>query len=251
VLVGAFNFRDLGGHTTGDGRRTRPGRVFRSNSLQDLTATDVRVLMSQLRLRTVIDLRGPDEIATAGIGPLEREAVRYENLPLLDERVETPGQVADLGERYRTYLHSFGAKNLVQALTVMADEAAHPLVFHCSAGKDRTGVLAAMVLSCLAVPRDEVVADYCAMQTERGRLAEFLRRRPGYTDLADHDPILDSRPETMREFLRVLDVDYGGARRWALAEGMAEGDLRRLEAALLETATPVKKEDETNGDGGH
>src|SRR5207302_890441 len=139
-------------------------------------------------------------------------ALQYENLPLLDERVESAGQVADLGERYRTYLHSYGAKSLVQALTIIADEDAHPLVFHCSAGKDRTGVLAAMVLSCLGVPADEVVADYCAMQEERGRLADFLRRRPGYADLADHDPLLDSRPETMREFLRVLDEEYGGLR---------------------------------------
>lgn len=233
MLVGAFNFRDLGGHRTAAGRRTRPGRVFRSNSLQDLTAGDVRVLIDDLGLRTVIDLRGPDEIASAGIGPLQAEPVRYENLPLLDERVETAGQVADLGQRYRTYLDSFGAKNMVEALAVIADDAAHPLVFHCSAGKDRTGVLAAMVLGCVGVPADDIVADYCAMQDERGRLAAFLRRRPGYADLADHDPILDSRPETMRSFLAVLNDEYGGPRGWARAAGLAERDLGRLEAALL------------------
>jgi protein-tyrosine phosphatase len=250
VLVGAFNFRDLGGHATADGRRIRSGRVFRSNSLQELTADDVKVVLEKLELRTVIDLRGPEEIAGAGIGPLEGQGLRYENLPLLDERVATAGDVADLGQRYRTYLHSYGVKSLVQALTVIADGDAHPLVFHCSAGKDRTGVLAAMVLGCLGVPADEVVADYCAMQEERRRLADFLRRRPGYADLADHDPILDSRPETMREFLRVLDEEYGGPGRWALASGLAESDLEGLQAALLEPDTS-NEGGRHHGDGRH
>jgi len=234
VLIGAFNFRDLGGHATVDGRQTRFNRIFRSNSLQELTPEDVRVLMDTLKLRTVIDLRGPDEIASAGIGPLEGESVRYETLPLLDERVETPGKVVDLGERYRTYLQSFGAKSLVQALTVMADESAHPVVFHCSAGKDRTGVLAAVLLDCLGVAAEEIVGDYCAMQQERASLADFLRRRPGYSELDDDDPILDSSPELMRAFLRVLDEEYGGPLRWALASGLDEASLDRLQAALLQ-----------------
>jgi protein tyrosine/serine phosphatase len=240
VLAGAMNFRDLGGYHTADGRRTRSGRVFRSNSLQELTPSDLEVLRDELRLATVMDLRSPKEIANDGLGPLEGECVRYVNLPMLHEETDSgaPGRIsAGLVPRYLSYLE-FARHNVVRALETIADERSVPLVFHCSAGKDRTGVLAALVLGCVGVEPETVVSDYAAKQHERDRIVAFLRRRPTYTDAVDemHPDSLESEPATMREFLRLLDERHGGARGWALHAGADEATLRRLEENLLEPA---------------
>lgn len=242
VLIGAMNFRDLGGYHTEDGRRTRFGRVFRSNSLQELTESDLRIVRDELRLTTVMDLRSPKEIARDGLGPLEGDCVRYVNFPMLHEEEDSgqPGNIASgLVPRYLSYLE-FARDNVVQALATIADETSVPLVFHCSAGKDRTGVLAALVLGCVGVEPETIVSDYAAKQHERDRIVEFLRRRPTYTDAVDtmHPASLESEPATMREFLRLLDEQYGGARGWVLHAGGHEALLDRLESNLLEPAQP-------------
>jgi protein tyrosine/serine phosphatase len=149
-----------------------------------------------------------------------------------------PGNIeTGLVPRYLSYLE-FARDNVVRALETIADEKSVPLVFHCSAGKDRTGVLAALVLGCLGVEPETVVSDYAAKQHERDRIVEFLRRRPTYTNTVDdmHPASLDSEPATMREFLRLLDERYGGARGWARHAGADEATLARLEENLLEPA---------------
>jgi protein-tyrosine phosphatase len=240
VLAGALNFRDLGGYHTSDGRRTRFGRVFRSNSLQELTAEDIEVLRGRLGLRTVLDLRSPKEIERDGVGPLEACGVNHINLPMLHEDQDSgqPGRIeSGLVLRYFSYLeHARG--NVVQAIETIAGQDAQPIVFHCSAGKDRTGVLAALLLGCLGVEPETTVSDYAAMHPERARIVEFLRRRPTYTDMVDEmDPAaLDSEPATMREFLQLLEDRHGGPRRWILDAGLDETVLRELEATLLEPA---------------
>jgi protein-tyrosine phosphatase len=238
LLAGAMNFRDLGGYHTTDGRRTRSGLVYRSNSLQELTAEDIDILRQHLRVATVLDLRSPKEIERDGTGPFVEEALHYVNVPFLHETADTgqPGRIAEgLVKRYLSYLQ-FASDNVVRALETIADEKVLPLVFHCSAGKDRTGVLAALLLGCLGVDRETVVADYAAKQHARDDIVEFLRRRPSYVDTVDDmDPSsLLSEPATMREFLRTLDERHGSARGWALDAGLPEEVLARLEALLLE-----------------
>jgi protein-tyrosine phosphatase len=235
ALAGAINFRDLGGYHTGDGGRTRFGRVFRSNSLQELTEDDLQVLRARLGLVTVLDLRSTREISRDGRGPLEHQPVRYVNLPMRQEKRDyQPGRIETrLVDRYFSYLH-FARENVVKALETIVE--AQPVVFHCSAGKDRTGVLAALVLGCVGVESETVVSDYAANQHEREAIIDFLRRRPSYAERLKELPpsALDAEPRTMREFLHLLEERYGGARGWALAAGVGEATLRRLEATLVE-----------------
>lgn len=235
ALAGAINFRDLGGYYTADGRQTRYGRVFRSNSLQELTEADLTILRKRLSLATVLDLRSPQEIAHDGRGPLGCEPLRYVNLPMLQEKRDyQPGRIEDgLIDRYFSYLH-LARDNVAKALETVAEF--QPVVFHCSAGKDRTGVLAALVLGCVGVESETVVADYAAKQNAREEMIAFLRRRPSYSGRLHRLPpgALDSEPETMRQFLHLLEEHYGGARGWARSAGVAERTLHRLEETLLE-----------------
>ena len=232
MLAAAFNLRDLGGIGTADGRRVRAGRVFRSNGLFDLTGEECAALQARCRLRTVIDLRGPAEAAGEPAGPLEASGVRTVRLPLLDEERQQPGVLTDFMARYQGYLTHAGG-SIIAALEILADEAAGPVLFHCTAGKDRTGVLAAVLLGCVGVADGAIVADYGATRGDP-RLVEFLRRRPGRAGLAADAPVLDTDPAVMAAFLAFLSAEYGGAAGWALSAGLDPAFLARLETTLLE-----------------
>lgn len=240
-LAGAVSFRDMGGHQTSDGRRTRYGRVFRSNSLQELTPSDVKVIRQELKLMTVLDLRSAQEIRHDGVGPLERESLRYVNLPMLQEKRNYQPAIIETGlvDRYFSYLH-LAQESIVKALETIAD--AQPIVFHCAAGKDRTGVVAALLLGCLGVKSDAVISDYAVASQTREEIIEFLGRRPSYIERLNQLPpsALDSDPGTMRQFLRRLHEDYGGPRNWALIAGVSETTLLRLESTLLEPPAPQR-----------
>jgi hypothetical protein len=232
VLAAAFNFRDLGGIGTADGRQVRAGRVFRSNGLFDLTGEECAALQARCGLRTVIDLRGPVEADGEPAALLEACGVRTVRLPLLDEERQQPGVITDFLARYQGYLAHAGG-SIVAGLRIIADETAGPVLFHCTAGKDRTGVLAAVLLGCLGVPDKAIVADYSATRGD-ARLVEFLRRRPGRADLAGDAPVLDTDPAVMAAFLAFLGSEYGGAAGWALSAGLAPAVLARLADTLLE-----------------
>jgi protein-tyrosine phosphatase len=224
-LEGASNFRDLGGYPTTSGGSVRWGRLFRSDALHELTEADVRAL-GDLGLKTVIDLRMAAEVERTGRGALGGEAATYHHLSVIDadggESRGIPAPVdEDLSLRYLWYLE-IGRQALVDALKVIGDGANHPLVFHCAAGKDRTGVLAALVLDLVGVERDVIVEDYVLTGSRMELILDRLRRD---FDKADAPYRLPAKPitvdaSTMVGFLAGLDERYGGARQWALAAGV-------------------------------
>ncbi len=259
-LEGAFNFRDLGGYPSRSGRRTRWGQLFRSDNLHELTRGDVAVIR-RLGLTTVIDLRTPKELARTGRGLLEPEPIGFHHLSVLgdgtavgeprggtpadgDGTDDTPGEVIaapapvgeDLSARYRWYL-DIGRDSLTEALTLIGDPSRLPLVFHCAAGKDRTGVLAALVLGLVGVDHEVIVEDYVITA---GRMEPILDRfRRSDSEAAKR---LDEQPPatygveavTMQSFLESLDVEFGGARTWAEAAGVPTATLDRIPELLLE-----------------
>jgi protein-tyrosine phosphatase len=239
-LVGAYNFRDLGGYPTSDGRTTRWGRLFRSDTLHELTDDDLQVLRD-LGLRSVIDLRTPTEVDRTGRGLLQGEPVRYVNLSVLGDAQaagEASGAVVDdIAARYLSYLDD-GGPALVAAVQILADPSSYPVVFHCAAGKDRTGVLAALVLDCLGVQRDVIVDDYVLTATRMDLIVGRLRRDPLYARRVDDLPpsVLAVEADTMVRFLAGLDERYGGARAWVRSNGVDDGLLELLSSLLLDPA---------------
>jgi protein-tyrosine phosphatase len=239
-LAGAYNFRDLGGYPTIDGRIIRWGRLFRSDTLDELTAADVEVLR-RVGLASVIDLRTTAEAERVGRGLLGLEPVRYLHLPLLREesgesRAAPPVGPGELFQRYLWYLE-VGRPSLVEALTVVADPTNHPLVFHCAAGKDRTGVLAALVLDILGVERNVIVQDYALTAARLELIMARFRRDPIFAKRINELPreIFGVEEETMEQFLAALHQQHGGARQWALGAGVPAESLDAM-AAQLTTA---------------
>jgi protein-tyrosine phosphatase len=240
-LVGSYNFRDLGGYAGHDGRPLKWGRLFRADTLHELTGSDVEVLRG-LGLTTVIDLRTPAELDKTGRGLLANEPVSFWHLSVIGQggnessaAPAAPGE--ELTERYLWYLETSTA--LVEAVKVVADAENLPLVFHCAAGKDRTGVLAALILDLLGVEPSVIVADYLITA---GRMELIMGRFSGDADLearmakvpAYHFSV---EAHTMEHFVAELYARYGGARRWATAAGIDEESLDSMVDQLLEPDT--------------
>ena len=182
--VAYVNFRDLGGHATPTGT-VRSGRVFRSDSLAHCNADDVEHLVEALGIRTVIDLRRDLEVERSPVEALQAAGVRVEHRSLIDPAVPAisgPDVETTLTERYVSILESSGTQ-FVSVVRLIADDANHPLVFQCAAGKDRTGLVAALVLETLGVDDETIVADYAktaaAMEIIAARLmAQMPDRAP-------------------------------------------------------------------------
>ncbi|MEV4168058.1 tyrosine-protein phosphatase [Nonomuraea sp. NPDC049709] len=204
------NFRDVGGYAAKDGRTVRWQRLYRADSLGWLAGDDLTAFRA-LRVRNVIDLRHPSEVERAGRVP-ESEGQRYQNLPIEGRRWDTAAYSEELGvarylaDRYLEVTED-GVANLRTALETIALADNAPVVIHCAAGKDRTGVLAALVLSLAGVGEDDIVADYAltGLATERF-VADWSRRHPG----APLWPGFGLAPaETMRLFLADLTSRHG------------------------------------------
>jgi protein-tyrosine phosphatase len=231
-LSGAYNFRDIGGMRA-RGSVLRSGRLFRSDTLQELTDADVARLVDELAIAFVIDLRQAAEAVEEGRGPLARSSVCYANVPLVD--VDSPAGAP--GELTVTqYLdHLDHDPNLVIAVELVASVVHRPTVLHCAAGKDRTGVVTALLLDLLGVDHEQIVADYMVTATHMERITDRFGRWPRYRQNMASLPAEIYRVEehTIRTFLRELDHRYGGAAGWARARGVDPDAERRLAAALL------------------
>ena len=240
-LRGCVNFRDLGGYPAAKGRQLRWRRLFRADGLSRLDEDDC-TLLADLGLTTVIDLRTVGELEERGRFPEHHFSVEYHHLPLTDvlppqdelERYDEPSFVTS---RYRE-LFTRGSASLARAVEVLSGPDALPAVFHCSAGKDRTGILAALVLGFLGVPHDVIVEDY-ALSAE-GMVALLERIKQEYADAADEveryaPAVISVPPESMAAFLDALEDEHGTFDQLARALGVTDA-VERLRGALLEPA---------------
>lgn len=240
-LPGLLNVRDLGGLPTTDGRRVCRGRVIRSDNLHGLTDEGVVALVRDVAPRLVVDLRTEAECAREGCGLAHVTEVRYVNIPLQPKAALTPEQVAaglatNLYDDYVLQVRDNGAQ-LVRALGLLAEEAALPAVVHCTAGKDRTGVLVALLLDLLGVERERVVADYAETGANMPGILERIHASPFFrgNGLATAPSwIFGSEPDTMRALLEHMDAAHGGTEQWVVGRGLPPEAVGRLRARLLE-----------------
>ncbi|GAA1615448.1 tyrosine-protein phosphatase [Nonomuraea maheshkhaliensis] len=229
------NFRDIGGYATQDGRTVRWQRLYRADSLGWLDGDDLTTFRA-LRVRSVIDLRHAYEVEKAGRVP-ESEGQHYQNLPIEGRRWqkdlfdEELGVARYLADRYLE-ISEDGVQNLRIALETIARSDNAPVVIHCAAGKDRTGVLAALVLSLAGVSESDIVADYAltGLATERF-VADWTRRHPG----APLWPGFGLAPaEAMRHFLTDLTARHGSIERYVRQElQLSSATIAELRAHLL------------------
>ncbi|HEY2213542.1 MAG TPA: tyrosine-protein phosphatase [Acidimicrobiales bacterium] len=235
-LEGAVNFRDLGGYETVDGQRTRWRVLFRADGLGELTEPDL-AMMAQLGIRTVVDLRSGYEVENSRFN-VDAHPVDFHHFPFIDalpdvqEWDRRPGLLA---AQYKEMLVD-AMPQIRSALAVLAGPEAHPAVFHCTAGKDRTGLLSALLLSLLGVPEDVVVADYAlsgeAMERLRAKL--ILKYPDGRDVIADIDEVFSADPVNMVGLFTFLRQQFGDIAGWASAAEVSDELVARLKSVLLE-----------------
>ncbi|MCZ2102793.1 MAG: tyrosine-protein phosphatase [Burkholderiales bacterium] len=235
TLDGASNFRDLGGYGAADGRRLRWRTLFRSDHLAALTPQDTAQL-AQLGLARAVDFRGREERAAQ---PYELASVRYQSVPIEPTVVRRYRELVARGERLdvaqaerlmrETYL-GFVADDAPQFGAFFAQllEGDAPLVFHCTAGKDRTGFAAALLLLALGVSREVVMQDYLLTN------ALYRRPPPPAVDVrtrAVHEVIWGVRPGYLQAALDAIEREHGGV------PGYLRQRLKLSDAALQHLAT--------------
>jgi len=239
-IDGLVNIRDLGGMVTVDGRSVRPGRLLRSDNPKALTDRGRQQLMDVVGPKVVIDLRIPLEVDREGyeLDP----AVRLVNCPMTPQSGVNQAQI-DAGmcdNLIDDYLRQIdvNGRYVARALGIIAESQNHPVIVHCTAGKDRTGITVAMTLDILGVAHEDIVADYHVTTKNMAPVLERIRSAPVFKEngLADApDWIFASDPETMRGFLARMTETYGGAEGWALMNGMTADQIAALRESLLDS----------------
>lgn len=240
-LEGCFNFRDLGSYTNRSGQRMRGGQVFRADGLQRLSESDLARLCGDIGLGGVIDLRSSDEVSEDGRGRIE-EHVPIHHVPLFErarsqaraDRQEIDTELlANMGELYFVMLQA--AREPIVRVVELIAHADTPVVFHCAAGKDRTGVISCLLLSLLDVPEDTIVADYAFSRKNIDAINARLGESETYQKMMHALPpdAYDANPAAIEHFLSKVKSEAGSLVDWAAGAGIDEKTRERLQARLL------------------
>jgi len=238
---GCRNSRDLGGYQATDVRETRWGQVIRSDRLGDLTSTGQASLVAH-GIRTIIDLRTPAELAShpnpfSDPAHLGGHGIAYHNISLVDPASRARAHFATLADDYIDMLRSFST-SIARIMTTIATAPAGGVVIHCMAGKDRTGIVSALLLDLAGVPRETIGTDY-ALTAEcfRAEEAEWLETGPG--SRAEREAILVKYAPTSDVIVTALahlDTAHGDTEAYLLASGVTSSQIRQLRSRLLDEA---------------
>lgn len=249
-VAGTFNFRDLGGYPTADGRTTVWGHVFRSDNFGQVQPETWRQL-HEMGLREVFDLRHDAERSRDPSAIPSDVAIAVSTLGIGGEAAEAPDVVELLAsggdggfgldfmlDLYQDLVENHGPV-FATLLGHLADRSRLPAVFHCTAGKDRTGVAAALLLRVLGVEPDLVLDDYELSTRYRSNpRIEILRPRleAAGVDIAAVRPFLSAPRPALAKALDTIDEQYGSVESFLLAHGLNSTTPARLRELLLQTA---------------
>ena len=220
----------------------RRGRVFRSDSLASLSEADIRYVVATLGLRTAVDLRAAHELDDHPHRPVVDAGIVVHHRPIVDETrrrgVDAPTDLA-LDDVYVMMLDRFGDR-FATVVELIADAEGHPAVFFCAAGKDRTGLVAAIVLGALGVPDETIAADYAftagilPVLAERNRVRAEARGASAEVQFdAYGEALLTAEVATMLSVLARLRAEHGSVDGYLHAHGLSPDVVAALRTGLL------------------
>ncbi len=240
-----LNIRDVGGYQTSDGATIRWRTLLRGDNLCNLSADGAAVLLEH-GLRTVIDLRYIAELEEAvhPFGPLgaHTSVVDYRHLPLRhpdDVELDAAYRACtSLAEIYQVYL-DWGGARFAAIMRAVANAPEGAVLVHCHVGKDRTGIVVALLLVLAGVPVETIVADYALSAGYLQPLFEASKQADSNVD----DALWHSQPETMQSWLERLETVHGGVERYLLTAGLTSEEIERLRSRLREEPVTVITQD--------
>jgi protein-tyrosine phosphatase len=237
---GCFNFRDIGGYLNQDGKRVKKGLYFRAGRQDRMTEKDI-VQLSDLNISTQIDLRKQEEVLDQGRGPLEDMGANYINIAVIpeggsDKLNKLVGDTGISGKRYLGYLE-FGPTSWLRLFGILADEENLPVLLHCTAGKDRTGVSTAFLLSVLGVSRDIIEADYLLTNLDTERQADFIESTVGYPEGYNREKMISIAgvpKDAMKDFLDGVESKWGSVVEYLEKIGITQEQMDQVRLNFLE-----------------
>jgi len=244
-LDGAVNFRDIGGYPAGGDRQTRWGRVYRSDSLADLSDSDLQRL-TELGLHGISDFRleservaNPDRLPEGhnmmllapGFIPVGTEDM-IRNIAA--NRIGPEDIRSEVLGHYRLFVTDHLA-NYASTFRMIIEARGRPVLFHCTSGKDRTGFGIALVLLAAGCSDEVVVADYTMTNDFRRDISFMFRDR---VDPAAIDMLTMARAEYIEASLAALREVHGTPDHWLAAMGLDGSDRRQLRDLLSEKVSP-------------
>ena len=224
-LQGAFNVRDLGGLRTRDGRRTRYGLIYRGDSLDSITPSDAQVLFEKLGISTIVDLRTQAE---TDLIELSFPVARCRFSVLAEGRLgREPFPSDDPAELAKVYLNNIegGRQAVKNTFEVIAAnlQAGVATLFHCAAGRDRTGIMSALLLDLVDVTFGEIAKDYVQSNRNAKRVTRKLAENPLYANNEAHKrEVILLHEQTILGFVRLLHAEAGGPLQFCLDSGLSE-----------------------------
>ncbi len=237
------NLRDLGGYRTRDGRRVAWRRLLRGGEPRHESLSSVLRLRDQIGLASVLDLRSDVEIRPERVAFLKAVDIRYHNVPLEGDGISAApesdffSRFTGMGDFYLFMLRSETfSRRLISALEVVADTSNHPVLFHCTVGKDRTGILAAFILDILGVGDDDILADYAMTGLSMPEFIERMRADVHTSSMLELLPSFfwEASAHSMESLLGALRAEHGSLRSYLEARGAGQALFQGLEKALLE-----------------
>lgn len=224
VLGKMLNLRDLGGYPTADGRTTRWGVLLRGDNPMGITDADASWLLER-NITTVIDLRSPAEGEQLPDELAQRPGFSYHFIPMSGgEKLPNEEELIGLG-----YFRTLERKEIVRTVLETIADAPGGVLFHCMAGKDRTGCIAALLLTLVGVDKLDILADYQVSELYIRPVIRWMKKTraelPAYVG--------SSKPEYLEDCLDRLERTYGSVTDYLRAIGLTQPVLDRLKGKLL------------------
>jgi protein-tyrosine phosphatase len=237
AIDGLVNLRDLGGLPTASGATTVPGRLLRSESPHTLSAAGLRELLD-LGIGAVIDLRTTSE-RDHRPSPLIDAGVHSAHAPIFTDDEDYPDHLATAAEVYCWWLRE-RRPGVAAAMTAIADAPSAPILVHCHAGKDRTGVVVALVLRLAGVSVDVIADDYAISGVQ---LADMLARDKVTAlergmDSVRAERLFTVRREAMVQTMECVETEHGGVVALLRGLGLDEARIARLKSLMLSPTWP-------------
>ncbi len=223
LLSCSRNTRELGGIKTDNGGSTRNGVFWRSDTLGTPTAEDMDKLLSS-RMTTIIDMRTEAEVKKAPDGTAELDGFDYHHFPI----TEGSGVPESLEAVPRSYMTIATAENMPKVMKTMA-EAEGGVIFHCTAGKDRTGVVSAIILLACDADEESIVSDYVvSREYNKERLTAFLAAHPE----VNRETVL-ANEKSMRGFMKLFRERFDTVADYFEAVGLPRGYAEKIRNKLM------------------
>ena len=242
-IDGAYNVRDLGGYPTSDGRQTRWKTFVRAASLHALQPASQSALIDY-GIRTVIDLRKTWEAEEAPNVFEGSSRVTYHHQNMLGDgpepeaaHIDTVGPANYIAASYSAWLDQ-RKPQIGGTLATLAEPEARPAIYHCAGGKDRTGIISALLLGIAGVPEDVIAEDYAL--SARYLLDRYFveqappESNPGNFTWEDYQRV-SCPPDAMMKMLEHVNGRYGGIEPYVRATGLSSGQIESIRAALVES----------------